>query len=97
MKTKIDSSSHSEVRVSEQLRDELAVQAHLFTLEVKQEWEGLEHRFHELQQMLSSNGELRKIGKESVLKNADKVAQTLISAYRKIQARLHLNTKERHA
>lgn len=68
------------------MRDELSLQAHLFTMEMKKEWERLEKLWHQLQADLhpitESVSEARQARKDSIRK----VAQSLGEAYERLRS-----------
>jgi hypothetical protein len=85
-----ESERHPEFKASQQLRDELALHAHLFTLELKEDWEALEQRYYQLQHLLQAKLAPRHLKKDVLLHDADAIAKSLITAYRRIRSQLEV-------
>lgn len=70
-------------------RDELRVKAHLARAEAREEWEKLEHKWHEIEARMKSAGHEAKDASEDVRSAVEMLADELAVAYRKIRRRLH--------
>jgi len=72
-------------RLLREIRDELALQAHLFTLDRKAEWARLEARWHQLQGELSPVKRAIAQAQLDQLADAGAIYGALLEAYRRLR------------
>jgi hypothetical protein len=77
-----------EVEALRQVRDELRVQAELGRAELRDRWEGLEKRFHELEGKVRSAGDAAQGDAENVKEAARLLAEEIREGYRHMRSRL---------
>jgi hypothetical protein len=77
-----------EVKVLKQMREELALQAHLFSMEAKEEWNGLEKKWQRFQADLKPVEDAIAAGARARTEAIGKMATSLRTAYQRIQGDL---------
>lgn len=79
--SRIQKALHNDVQALVLLRDEIALQAHLFRADARDKWQGLETRLDELKEHLSRAKVAAADAKPEVEAAAKSLADTLKAAY----------------